>query len=296
MMISSIDQYLKELKQELSGCDRATIQDALADAEEFLRNALENEREKQPAIAESQALIPIIEEYGKPEEVAAAYKRIEKHISPSPAGQSRQASRNIASCFFGVLADPKAWGSLLYLLFTLVTGIIYFTWAVTGLSLSLGLIVLIIGLPIAGLFLLSVRGIALIEGRLVEALLGIRMPHRPIFSPNNPGIWGRFKTLIKDKYTWFTLVYMILLLPLGIIYFTVFVVLICVSLWLIVRPIFETAMGFPAFFIDVPYYTPIWLIPLAVIGGFILIVLTMHLIKITGKMHGNLTKAMLVRA
>ena len=67
------------------------------------------------------------------------------------------------------------------MLVSLVTGIMYFTWAVTGLSLSVGLLVLIISLPFIGLFFLSVRGIALVEGRIVEALLGVRMPRRPIF-------------------------------------------------------------------------------------------------------------------
>ncbi len=39
-MIQSIDDYLSHLKKDLSGCDRATIQDALSDAEEYLRTAL----------------------------------------------------------------------------------------------------------------------------------------------------------------------------------------------------------------------------------------------------------------
>ncbi len=43
-MIKSIDQYLSLLKQELAGSDRATIQDALSDAEEHLRNALDHSR------------------------------------------------------------------------------------------------------------------------------------------------------------------------------------------------------------------------------------------------------------
>jgi apolipoprotein N-acyltransferase len=94
-----------------------------------------------------------------------------------------------------VVIEPRAWGALLYLLFTLATGIIYFTWTVTGISVSLGLLILIIGIPIAGLFILSTRGLALLEGRMVEALLGIRMPHRPLFSPNDKGIWAKFKAL-----------------------------------------------------------------------------------------------------
>ena len=41
-MISTVDQYLAELKKALSGSDRATVQDALYDAEEYLRTALDN--------------------------------------------------------------------------------------------------------------------------------------------------------------------------------------------------------------------------------------------------------------
>ena len=33
-MYKSIDEFLSALKQELEGCDRALIQDALSDAEE----------------------------------------------------------------------------------------------------------------------------------------------------------------------------------------------------------------------------------------------------------------------
>ena len=44
------------------------------------------------------------------------------------------------------------------------------TWVVTGLSLSLGLLILIVGIPLTVLFFGSVRGLALLEGRLVEAL------------------------------------------------------------------------------------------------------------------------------
>ena len=41
-MINSIDIYLESLKKELKGCDNATIQDALSDAEEHLRTAIDN--------------------------------------------------------------------------------------------------------------------------------------------------------------------------------------------------------------------------------------------------------------
>ena len=229
-MENCIDGYLRQLKEELKNCDRATIQDALSDAEEYLRNALENMRENKPEIPEENAFSSVVEEYGTPAEIADAYRKVEARTSPSLTSRTPKENRSFVSRFFGVVIDPRAWGALLYLLFALATGIIYFTWTITGISLSLGLLDLIIGIPIAGIFILSTRGLALLEGRMVEALLGIRMPHRPLFSKKDQGLWGKFKALLIDRYTWFSMVYMLLQLPLGIAYFTVFITLVAISL------------------------------------------------------------------
>jgi len=292
-MIKSVEEYLRQLKKELAGCDRATIQDALSDAEEYLRNTLET----RPDLAEADALLPIIEKYGAPDEVAAAYREIESRVPATLAPARHSGGKSLASRFFGVFADPKAWGALFYLLFfSLFSGIIYFTWAVTGISLSLGFMVLIIGLPFLGLFVLSVQGIALVEGRVVEALLGVRMPRRPIFSGKSLGWWWRFKALILQKHTWLSIVYMILKLPLGIVYFVVFIVLISLSLFGIALPILEQGFDiYPLVINNVPYYTPVWLMPLTVIAGILLIILIMHLAKVLGRMQGALAKALLVR-
>ena len=291
-MIKSIEEYLRQLKKELAGCDRATIQDALSDAGEYLRNTLET----RPDLAEADALPTIIKKYGTPDEVAAAYREIESRVPTTLAPVRNSGGKSFISRFFGVFADPKAWGALFYLLFfAFFSGIVYFTWAVTGISLSLGLIVLIIGLPFLGLFVLSVQGIALIEGRVVEALLGVRMPRRPIFPGKKQGWWGRFKTLISQKHTWLSIFYMILQFPLGIIYFTVLITLIASSLWGIALPILEQGFDIhPMLINSVQYYMPVWLMPLTVIGGILLIILTMHLVKVLGRMHGALAKALLV--
>ena len=293
-MIKSVEEYLRQLKKELAGCDRATIQDALSDAEEYLRDTLT----ARPDLAEADALLPVIEKYGAPDEVAAAYREIESRVPTALAPARTSARKSLASRFFGVFADPKAWGALFYLLFfSLFSGIIYFTWAVTGISLSLGLMVLIIGLPFIGLFVLSVQGIALVEGRVVEALLGVRMPRRPIFPGKSLGWWGRFKALISQKHTWLSIAYMILKLPLGIIYFVVFIVLIALSLFGIALPILEQGFDiYPLVINNVPYYyTPVWMMPLTVIAGILLLILTMHLAKVLGRMQGALAKALLVR-
>jgi hypothetical protein len=287
------------------------VQDALADAEEYLRTAL-NAEKHDSAATQAEALAGIIEKYGSPKEIAAAYKAIEsstppafarpeiKEIkaaaSPPPPPPAPVDNRPLPAKFFGVFGEARAWASLFYLVFSLGTGIAYFTWAITGLSVSGGLLILIIGLPLLGLFLLSVRGIALVEGRLIEALLGVRMPRRPLFSRKDIGWWQKFKTIFTERQTWSAVVYMILMLPLGIIYFTICVTLFAVALWLIFKPISELAWGIPSFVIgDYGYYTPGWLMPFAVIGGILLLFANMHIVKALGKFHATLAKAMLVR-
>lgn len=295
--MKTVEDYLRQLKKELNGCDRATVQDALSDAEEYLRNTLETAQAERPDLTEADALPPIIDKYGAPDEIAAAYREIESRLPTALAPSKRPEGKSFVARFFGVMADPKAWGALLYLLFfAFFSGTAYFTWAVTGLSLSLGLIILIVGLPFIGLFVLSVQGIALVEGRVVEALLGVRMPRRPIFPGRKLGWWERFKKLIADKHTWSSLLYMIVQFPLGTAYLTVFVILLSLALYGIAIPIIELGFDFhPVMFNGLEVYTPAWAMPLTVIGGILLIILTMHLAKLLGRTHGQMAKALLVK-
>ena len=296
-MIPSINEYLYQLKKELAASDSATIQDALSDAEEHLRTALNSAVESQPDVLEADALPLIIEKYGLPAEVAAAYRDIEARVPPAFMPPAATNNRTIFSRFFGVFADPRAWGALLYLLFSLGTGILYFTWATTGISMSLGFLILIIGLPFAGLFLLSVRGLALVEGRIVEALLGIRMPRRPLFSGRNIGWWPQLKALVTEKRTWITMIYMIIQLPLGTIYFSVFITLIALSLYGVALPVLQLGFDLPvSYFHGVAYYLVGWMLPLVVVAGILLATLTMHLANYVGHMHGALAKTLLVRS
>jgi hypothetical protein len=295
-MVNSVDEYLALLRKELVGSDAAVIQDALADAEEHLRMALAQATSGNPNTLQAEAFPAIAEKYGSPQEVAAAYREMEVR---APAGFGRSARvghQSIVSRFFGVIADPRAWGALLYLLLSLGTGIAYFTWAVVGVSLSFGLLVLIVGLPLAVLFLLSIRGIAFIEGRLVEALLGVRMPRRRMFFDDTTGFWNKIKNLFTQRITWTALAYCILQLGLGIAYFTAFAVLIGLSVYLIAMPITVGILDMPAYIIlgDTEYLATTWSIPIFFLLGVLLLPATMHLAKLVGRGHGALAKFMLV--
>ncbi|MDD5760401.1 MAG: sensor domain-containing protein, partial [Desulfobulbaceae bacterium] len=168
-MINSITDYLKELKENLAGCDPAMIQDALSDAEEYLRSELEYAQKNSPQADPNQLLPGIIEKYGAPAEIAASYKDTESRLLSTAIPHPRTSNDGMLSRFFNIYSDPRAWSGLLYGILSVVTGTIYFSWVVTGISLSVGMLILIIGLQITWLFLLSVKGISFVEGRVIEA-------------------------------------------------------------------------------------------------------------------------------
>jgi hypothetical protein len=245
---------------------------------------------------EVDALKQVIEQYGTTEETAAAYLEVERRTFPGlvPATAKKQSSS--LGRFFGIYADPRAWGSLLYMLIAFLTGIAYFTWAVTGLSLSVSFAIFIFGLPVALLFLLSVRGVAWLEGRLVEALLGVRMPRRQLFAPQNTKLLERIKTLVTDKHTWLSIVYMVIQFVLGTVYFVVLVTVFAFAASFTALPIVQEVLNVPViqFANGVDYFLPQWGYPLAVLGGVLLWTATMHLVKWVGSLHGRFAKTLLV--
>jgi hypothetical protein len=89
----------------------------------------------------------------------------------------------------------------------LATGIFYFTWVVAGISMSAGLAVLIIGVPFVILYFGSVRVLSLVEGRLVEVMLGERMPRRPLYAARGRPWPERIKDMFTDPRTWSTQLY-----------------------------------------------------------------------------------------
>lgn len=294
----SIKSYLDALKRCLKGQPPALIQDALADAEEYLRA----EQAQAPEESEAQILARIVETYGTPQEVAEEYIAMDDAIkSPFPARADEDDAVDKGPGLFGVLVDPRAYGALIYMLLALATGIFYFTWAVTGVSLTLGLAILIIGIPFALLFVGSIRVISWVEGRVVEALLGVRMPRRLPTQETGGTIWQRIKRMLADGRTWGSLFYMILQLPLGIIYFTLAVTLGVTSGSVIAGGFYELATGknvvrldnYPE--LDALLNTPHGLVAVIIVG-LIGILFTLHLARAIGYIHGKIAEALLVRA
>jgi uncharacterized membrane protein len=223
---ANIPEYLEHLRRSLAGADPALIQDALYDAEEYLRS----EMAEHPSLSEAEVIAQVASSYGAPEEVADIYRDTEVKVQTALRPPVAKPRRSVLGRFFGVIAEPRTYAALFYMLLSMATGIFYFTWVVTGVSLSAGLAVLIIGVPFAILYFGSVRVLSLVEGRIVETMLGERMPRRPLYAERGKPLLKRIGEMFTDPRTWTTQLYFLLLMPLGIVYFTIAVTLLSVSI------------------------------------------------------------------
>lgn len=308
----SIDEYLKQLRAALEGEDPALLQDALYDAEEYLRAEVAAHPDK----SEADVLELISSTYGAPEEVAAAYRDTEVKVKAALRTPPPQRSENLTGIrrFFGIYLDPRAYTSLFYMLLTLATGILYFVLVVTGVTLSASLAFLIIGVPFFLAFIGITRVISLGEGRLIEAITGERMPRRPVHPGAPAGWWARIGAMLSDARTWTTLLYLVLMLPLGIIYFVIASVGLSVGLKGIAAPFVMLGelfgwvgsdwVGGPSGFHLYWGWPRPWMMSSAAswIGslfelalGILALTLLMHLGRAVVRGHARLAKALLVQ-
>ncbi len=300
---TNIPNYLEHLRRSLAGADPALVQDALYDAEEYLRS----EMAENPDKSEADVIAQVASSYGAPDEVADIYRDTEVKVQTALRAPPPRQHRSVLGKFFGVIAEPRTYAALFYMLLSLATGIFYFTWVVTGISLSAGLAVLIVGIPFAILFLGSIRMFSLLEGRIVEVMLGERMPRRPLYSSRGKPWMTRIGEMFSDPRTWTTLLYMVLMLPLGIIYFTVAITLLSISLSLIAAPI-AAVLGHATLNQDYGNWSLIGMengvlgtslgyfsLPLVFIAGVLLLFVTLHVARGIGYLHGQFAKHLLVK-
>jgi hypothetical protein len=84
-------------------------------------------------------------------------------------------------------------------------------WAYSLLGFSVFTAPLLIGIPCFVLLLASVRGISLFLGRMIETLVGVRMPHRvqPVDLSGTGGFFRRIGCWFTDGGSWLTLVFVL---------------------------------------------------------------------------------------
>lgn len=129
-------------------------------------------------------------------------------------------------------------GEVAFLLLSLPLGIVFFTLTITCLTLGMGTLVIWIGLPILFATLYLLHGMAAVERNMVRNLLHIPHPDQPYGRLPAKGFLRHLGALLRDPYTWTSLLYMLFIkLPLGILNFTLTITLVVLSLCLTCLPL-----------------------------------------------------------
>lgn len=232
-------------------------------------------------------------------DAATAITQALEHLDDPPSAAKAPPFR--WPTFFGVYREPRTWSSFAFLLLCLPMGIAAFTWAVTGLSLSLGLLPIFVGLPMLAAFLLSCRAWVNFETHMAASILGTPAAYIPAL-PKGP-LLQRLGNLFRSSATWSSLTYLVLLLPLGIVDFTLSVTCLATfggitlmplayahlkahpnpeSLWLLEHSFMPLyGPGHPA---------PMGFVLLVAFLGFLGLTASLHLILALGRLHGRILK------
>lgn len=119
------------------------------------------------------------------------------------------------------IAEPfrrRSWAELLYSVLGLPIGVAGFVFTVTTLSVSGGLLVTFVGLPLLAVTGLISRYAGSKLRRFANRLIGTNVPEAQRFHAN-PGLLGWIGSCLKDGTAWRARLYLLLKLPVGIAMF-----------------------------------------------------------------------------
>ena len=193
---------------------------------------------------------------------------------------------------FKAVTNRQTYLNILYHLLSFPTGLIYFIFIVTFLSVGIGLVVVWIGIPILIGLLAAVYGLSTFERFMAIKMLGVDIPSRRKQKAAE-GLWNKVKALISNPETWKGMLYLLIKFPLGIISFSITVGLIAASVGLAATPILSafhrTDWGVWS---ERLYSSPVAVIATCVLG-VILAFLTLHILNGAAKLYAKLAKILL---
>jgi hypothetical protein len=125
----------------------------------------------------------------------------------------------------GIWFDCHAWGSLLFFILGIAPALVYFTVLVTGITLGLGFVPIVVGLPILVLVLGIARAMALFHGQLIERMTGVRMPRRYAARSAAAGtsLMRRVVLWLTDGRSWLSAAFLVGNLPVAMFLFSLFI-------------------------------------------------------------------------
>jgi len=134
----------------------------------------------------------------------------------------------------------KFFPNLVYLLLALPLGILYFVILVTGYALGAGLIITLVGIPILVTMIFVTYLLGDLDRAMTSKLLGVKIAKPEAKPAKDDSARSILVTQLRSLEFWKEFIYLLLKMPLGVIAFTVTIVLIALSLGLIAAPFILT--------------------------------------------------------
>ena len=154
-------------------------------------------------------------------------------------GTNTLAQESTIDRIFGTVVDAQTYRNMLYLALSYPLGVFYFTLLVTGFSIGLGLLVVMVGLPILLLVFAASNMFVGFERMLLANLLKVHLspvaPAQPI-----PGWLDKLKAHFARPSTWKGIFYLLLRFPMGIVSLVLVLVTTASSVALLTAPLTYT--------------------------------------------------------
>jgi hypothetical protein len=224
---------------------------------------------------------------------------------------------------FGVPFQRPTYGNLAYLAFQFPLGVAYFTTLVTLLALSVGLSIVLAGIPLLfGTFVLT-TGLVRLEVVIADALLSVDVEARPVGLEVDDGVLVYAKDLALDVGTYVGLAFLLTKLFVGIVTFTLLTFFTSLTGALLVAPflydrpgsyrvLYDTTLTFAP---EIRFIQDLWsvtFVPVVTLSewnvdtlgealvvaafGFVVLVVSLHVLNAVARGLGFLTTRVLRHA
>jgi signal transduction histidine kinase len=193
-----------------------------------------------------------------------------------------------------MVKSSLTWRSAVYLGVSLAWGLGWFVVLAVGLTLSVALLIIWVGLPLLALLMLAWRFGAVLERRFVLAAFGVRIPspYRRVPEGRNP--LAKLKAMAGDPATWKDLAYLAVLFPITLVEFVVSVTAWAGTGTLLFLPAIVAAGGGAEINFGVSYWAgnPVEALPMSLLG-LVLLVPAMYVTRVMAMGHAAFAALML---
>ncbi len=179
------------------------------------------------------------------------------------------------------------------LLLDLVFGIVGFTVVVTGLSTGAGLLITLVGVPILAGTLLAARGLGWFDRVRANALLRLDVAAPPLRRAGH-GFLRQLFSPFRDAGNWKASAYLLLMLPVGVVNFSIAVTIWSAALSALFLPVYAWALphGGPEIWAGTYVHGP-WKVAVASLAGLLLTLAAPWIIRPFALLDGVLVRTLL---